>query len=292
MLAKIHPSWLPALQNEFQKPYMLSLNQFLEQENEQGAIVFPKPSDVFNAFNLTPFNEVKVVILGQDPYHGAKQAHGLSFSVQKGVAVPPSLRNIYKEPFMNKDILILVNKIINCESDPEIEQQGKQFLNNINNEILDGQEFRAELFKEFYLDIDSILIDNHSVLDPTTFSVLAHVKDEMVPFILHYSPPIVSEESLNTYQLLACLNDARVDYANRIYSLMTNQAQTSAQKLDLIILQAQLNSINERTQRLQFQYSLSPSITGSTSNDTADSDNTDDHRDSNTSFVSRKKRYR
>jgi uracil-DNA glycosylase len=76
---------------------MLGLTQFLEQEEEQGTIVYPKHSDVFNAFNLTPFNEVRVVILGQDPYHGANQAHGLSFSVQKGVAVPPSLKNIYKE---------------------------------------------------------------------------------------------------------------------------------------------------------------------------------------------------
>lgn len=97
MPTSLHPSWLPVLQDEFQKPYMLGLNQFLEQENEQGTIVYPNPSDVFNAFKLTPFNEVKVVILGQDPYHGTNQAHGLSFSVQKGVAVPPSLRNIYKE---------------------------------------------------------------------------------------------------------------------------------------------------------------------------------------------------
>jgi uracil-DNA glycosylase len=97
MPTTLHPSWLPALQNEFQKPYMLGLNQFLEQEYKQGTIVYPKPSDVFNAFKFTPFNEVKVVILGQDPYHGANQAHGLSFSVQKGVAVPPSLKNIYKE---------------------------------------------------------------------------------------------------------------------------------------------------------------------------------------------------
>ncbi len=97
MPTSLHPSWLPALKDEFQKPYMLSLNQFLEQENEHGTIVYPKHSDVFNAFNLTPFNEVKVVILGQDPYHGVNQAHGLSFSVQKGVAIPPSLRNIYKE---------------------------------------------------------------------------------------------------------------------------------------------------------------------------------------------------
>jgi uracil-DNA glycosylase len=76
---------------------MLGLNQFLEQESEHQTIVYPKPSDVFNAFKFTPFNEVKVVILGQDPYHGANQAHGLSFSVQKGVAIPPSLKNIYKE---------------------------------------------------------------------------------------------------------------------------------------------------------------------------------------------------
>ena len=97
MLTSLHPSWLHVLQDEFQKPYMLGLTQFLKQENEQGTIVYPKHSDVFNAFKLTPLNEVKVVILGQDPYHGTNQAHGLSFSVQKGVAVPPSLKNIYKE---------------------------------------------------------------------------------------------------------------------------------------------------------------------------------------------------
>lgn len=97
MSIQLHPSWLPALQNEFNKPYMLGLKQFLVQEKEQGHVVYPKGSDIFKAFNLTPFNEVKVVILGQDPYHGANQAHGLSFSVQKGVAIPPSLQNIYKE---------------------------------------------------------------------------------------------------------------------------------------------------------------------------------------------------
>lgn len=97
MPTSLHPLWLPALENEFQKPYMLGLNQFLEQEYKQEKIVYPIQSDVFNAFKLTPFNEVKVVILGQDPYHGANQAHGLSFSVQKGVAIPPSLKNIYKE---------------------------------------------------------------------------------------------------------------------------------------------------------------------------------------------------
>lgn len=97
MPLQLPSSWLPALQAEFEKPYMLGLKAFLQQEKKQGMVVYPKGNDIFNAFNLTPFNEVKVVILGQDPYHGAQQAHGLSFSVQKGVSIPPSLQNIYKE---------------------------------------------------------------------------------------------------------------------------------------------------------------------------------------------------
>lgn len=97
MPSQLHPSWLKLLQDQFEMPYMLGLKQFLVQEKEQGNVVYPKGSDIFNAFNSTPFNEVKVVILGQDPYHGAHQAHGLSFSVQKGLTIPPSLQNTYKE---------------------------------------------------------------------------------------------------------------------------------------------------------------------------------------------------
>ncbi|SDD47818.1 Uracil-DNA glycosylase [Mucilaginibacter pineti] len=97
MANSLDPSWLEVLGNEFGKDYMVKLKQFLQTEKEQGQIVYPKNSDIFNAFNTTHFNDVKVVILGQDPYHGAHQAHGLSFSVQKGIAVPRSLMNIYKE---------------------------------------------------------------------------------------------------------------------------------------------------------------------------------------------------
>ncbi len=85
------------MEGEFEKPYMVSLKTFLQQEKQNGFTVYPKGSDIFNAFNHTPFEKVKVVILGQDPYHGTGQAHGLSFSVQKGVVPPPSLKNIYKE---------------------------------------------------------------------------------------------------------------------------------------------------------------------------------------------------
>ena len=97
MAIDLEPSWLEVLHGEFEKGYMLKLKQFLKQEKEAGHKVYPKGSDIFNAFNKTPFDKLKVVILGQDPYHGPNQAHGLSFSVQKGITSPPSLKNIYKE---------------------------------------------------------------------------------------------------------------------------------------------------------------------------------------------------
>ena len=94
---QLHPAWLNRLENEFKQPYMQNLKSFLQQEKQQGKVIFPAGKDIFNALNTTPFEQVKVVILGQDPYHGPKQAHGLSFSVQPGVKIPPSLLNIYKE---------------------------------------------------------------------------------------------------------------------------------------------------------------------------------------------------
>ncbi len=97
MAANLEPGWLNVLHDEFDKPYMAELRKFLQQEKEAGQVVYPKNADIFNAFNHTPFDKVKVVILGQDPYHGPQQAHGLSFSVQKGIAIPRSLDNIYKE---------------------------------------------------------------------------------------------------------------------------------------------------------------------------------------------------
>ncbi|HEX3383729.1 MAG TPA: uracil-DNA glycosylase [Mucilaginibacter sp.] len=97
MALNFEPSWLEVLQDEFGKDYMLKLREFLKQEQAAGHRTYPKNSDIFNAFWKTPFNELKVVIIGQDPYHGPNQAHGLSFSVQKGIPSPPSLNNIYKE---------------------------------------------------------------------------------------------------------------------------------------------------------------------------------------------------
>jgi uracil-DNA glycosylase len=93
----LHPSWLEPLRGEFDQPYMAELKRFLAAERERGKSIFPKGSEWFRALDLTPLEKVRVVSLGQDPYHGEGQAHGLCFSVRPGVRPPPSLLNIYKE---------------------------------------------------------------------------------------------------------------------------------------------------------------------------------------------------
>lgn len=92
------------LQEEFEKPYFSAIKTFLQQEISNGYTIYPQGKHIFNAFNLTPFDQVKVVILGQDPYHGEGEAHGLSFSVPDGIRIPPSLRNIFKELKSDLDI--------------------------------------------------------------------------------------------------------------------------------------------------------------------------------------------
>lgn len=94
---KLEASWLAVLQEEFQQPYMQQLREFLRAEKSAGKVIYPRGGEMFNAFDHTPLDQVRVVILGQDPYHGPGQAHGLCFSVRPGVALPPSLVNIYRE---------------------------------------------------------------------------------------------------------------------------------------------------------------------------------------------------
>jgi uracil-DNA glycosylase len=96
MDVKIEESWKKVLAPEFEKPYFKELTEFVKKEYTS-ATVYPPPKDIFRAFDLTPFDSVKVVILGQDPYHGPNQANGLCFAVHEGVRTPPSLQNIFKE---------------------------------------------------------------------------------------------------------------------------------------------------------------------------------------------------
>lgn len=123
---KIEPSWKAALESEFGAAYMKELKAFLIEEKLKGQVLFPPGKDIFNAFNLTPFDNVKVVILGQDPYHGKGQAHGLCFSVPDGITPPPSLVNIFKE--LHNDLGVSFPKSGNLEG---WAKQGALLLNAI-----------------------------------------------------------------------------------------------------------------------------------------------------------------
>jgi uracil-DNA glycosylase len=124
MDVKIEESWKDVLKAEFAKPYFQQIILFLKTEKAAGKIIYPPGPLIFNAFNTTPLEKVKVVLLGQDPYHGAGQAHGLSFSVPCGVPPPPSLVNIFKE--LNKDIGLPISPRGNLTSWAE---QGVMLLN-------------------------------------------------------------------------------------------------------------------------------------------------------------------
>jgi uracil-DNA glycosylase len=139
-MVKLHESWLRVLQGEFDAPYMAALKDFLVQEREAGKRIFPSGNNWFHALDTTPLEDVRVVILGQDPYHGEGQAHGLCFSVQPGVPAPPSLVNIYKE--MKSDLgfdpprhghlehwarqgVLLLNAVLTVEAGRAASHQGK-----------------------------------------------------------------------------------------------------------------------------------------------------------------------
>jgi len=110
---KIEASWLEVLKDEFEKEYFKRIKQFLINEIENKQIIYPPMDKIFNAFNLTPFDKVKVVLLWQDPYHWPNQAHWLCFSVQKWIKPPPSLKNIFKE--IHNDLWLHIPKSWNLE---------------------------------------------------------------------------------------------------------------------------------------------------------------------------------
>src|SRR3990167_1111698 len=155
---KMEDSWKQRLLPEFSKPYMTQLREFLQQQKNAGKVIYPKGTEYFNAFNLTPFDQVKVVILGQDPYHGPNQAHGLCFSVRQGVAFPPSLLNIFKEierdlkiPMPNHGCLthwaeqgvLLLNAVLTVEQAKAAAHQGKGwelFTDSVIRELNEHRE--------------------------------------------------------------------------------------------------------------------------------------------------------
>lgn len=155
---KLEESWKQALASEFEAPYMQGLKSFLVTEREAGKRIFPKGNEWFRALDLTPLDKVRVVILGQDPYHGEGQAHGLCFSVQPGVQIPPSLVNIYKEiesdlgikparhGFLEhwaKQGVLLLNSVLTVEMGRAAAHQGKgweQFTDAIIRRVNEREE--------------------------------------------------------------------------------------------------------------------------------------------------------
>lgn len=130
----LHESWKDRLKSQFSADYMKKLDRFIEEEIQKGKIVFPKAAEYFSALNLTKFEDVRIVILGQDPYHGPGQAHGLCFSVPQGIRLPPSLKNIFKE--LRSDLNI-ENENRGC-----LESWGKQGVLLLNS-VLTVEEGKA-----------------------------------------------------------------------------------------------------------------------------------------------------
>lgn len=182
---RLDPTWKAVLADEFSKEYMLSLKTFLLQRKKNGAVVYPPGSQIFSALDHTPFDKVKVVILGQDPYHGPGQAHGLCFSVLPGVATPPSLQNIYKE--IEKDLgirqpphgclsawaeqgVLLLNSVLTVEAAQAGSHQGKgweMFTDRIVSELNQQREHLVFLLWGSYAQKKGSIIDRsrHLVLE-------------------------------------------------------------------------------------------------------------------------------
>jgi uracil-DNA glycosylase len=183
---RLEASWLRHLEQEFKQPYMVGLREFLLAEKRAGKVIYPKGDEYFNALNSTPFDEVKVVILGQDPYHGPGQAHGLCFSVREGVPPPPSLANVYKE--IENDLglaaghfphgclsgwagqgVLLLNAVLTVERHRAASHQGKgweQFTDRVVQVLSAGRQQLVFLLWGSYAQKKGAMIDTskHLVL--------------------------------------------------------------------------------------------------------------------------------
>ena len=175
---KLHSQWREVIGGEFDKDYMQSLREFLLQRKQQGAVIYPPTNQWFSALNTTPFEDVRVVVLGQDPYHGVGQAHGLCFSVTPGIKVPPSLANIYKEIKSDLGIdqpnhgcliswaqqgVLLLNATLTVEDGCAGAHQGKgweQFTDEIIKAVNQKREGVVFMLWGSYAQKKSIMIDS------------------------------------------------------------------------------------------------------------------------------------
>jgi uracil-DNA glycosylase len=189
---KIDPSWKKVLKEEFDKEYFKKLREFVREEYKI-ATIYPPPKDIFRAFDLTPFDKVEVVILGQDPYHGAKQANGLCFAVHEGLRQPPSLQNIFKElesdlgqkPQVSSDLeswakqgVLLLNATLTVRAATAGSHQGKgweEFTDAVIRKLSDEKDYLVFILWGNFARSKKTLIDTfkHDVIEsahPSPFS--------------------------------------------------------------------------------------------------------------------------
>ena len=182
MEVKIEQSWKNALAGEFEKPYFASLGRLLHSEKASGRKVFPPGSQIFRAFELTPVPQVKVVILGQDPYHGPGQAHGLSFSVPEGVPAPPSLKNIFKE--IETDLGIRMSGYPNLEN---WARQGVLLLNAVLTVRCAEAASHSKIgWQEFTDAVIRYISDNCEGVVFLLWGNFARTKSELIDHSRHY----------------------------------------------------------------------------------------------------------
>lgn len=192
---KIEPEWLEVLRPEFEKPYFAGLKSFLLEEKKLYRI-YPPGNRIFAAFDYTPFSKVKVVILGQDPYHGDGQAHGLCFSVPDGIALPPSLVNIYKE--LNTDLGIPIPKSGNLE---KWAKQGVLLLNATltvrANQAGSHQRQGWEIFTD---EVIRQLSSRHTGLVFILWGSYAQAKETLIDTSRHFILKAVHPSPLSVYR--------------------------------------------------------------------------------------------
>ena len=177
----IEESWKNILENQFSSDYFLNLKKFLIEEKKQ-YIIYPPGSLMFSAFNLTPLNKVKVIILGQDPYHGTKQAHGLCFSVPQGIKNPPSLKNIFKE--LSEDLGIEPSESGNLES---WAKQGVLLLNStLSVRANQAGSHQNKGWETFTDSVISTLSEKKSGLIFILWGNYAKAKEKLIDTDKHY----------------------------------------------------------------------------------------------------------
>jgi uracil-DNA glycosylase len=206
-IMKIEDSWYEQLSEEFSKEYFIKLQEFIAEE-KKSFTVYPTSSQIFSAFNFTTFNNVKVVILGQDPYHGPGQAHGLCFSVPQGVKAPPSLVNIYKE--LSSDIGISIPKSGNLES---WASQGVFLLNaTLTVRANTAGSHQKKGWETFTDHVISTISKNRENVIFVLWGRYAHAKEALIDASKHYILKAAHPSPLSAYNgFLGCKHFSQIN---------------------------------------------------------------------------------